>query len=125
MRTGRSTLQVFIVMILAAFGVFFGIDIATRGLEQVNGQMPQTEAGTQAVQSAVPRGERVRPSATPTPRVVAPALRVTPPPTEQEEDVYPPEPAIAQFGNSVGDLLHHSASLVVNGVSSIFSKLTD
>ncbi|PDO10060.1 MAG: hypothetical protein BLM47_09000 [Candidatus Reconcilbacillus cellulovorans] len=124
----RSVAQFFLLVLLSAFCLFLGIDIASRN-------------GADASRSAAgPDREVFRPMPVfPEPTPVADeryrfstaepfedhscgARSVLCPKSRSERDR---EPTIARIGNGIGDLFHRTAYHAVDGVTSLLSRLTD
>lgn len=52
----RYTLTLLGLVLMTGFGIFFGVEIATRGMERIQGPVYPADAGLPAVESAAPRG---------------------------------------------------------------------
>ncbi|KIL37917.1 hypothetical protein SD70_29845 [Gordoniibacillus kamchatkensis] len=114
-------------VLLVGFCIFFGVDIANRGMERIQG--PQPPAGPSgAVRTAVPV-QPVRAGPAPASRAaaatpaLAPGTAAPPAPPKPDPVRADRDEALNYVGNKVGDLLqiaaHHTIRLVVSFFSSL------
>jgi hypothetical protein len=110
-------------ILLVVFCIFFGVDIANRGMERIRGPALPAASGAQQATVIPParQAQQLRQQQSAFEPTDPAALAVKPPPaepirTEQDE-------ALNYVGNKIGDLLQIAAHHAIRAVVSLFSAL--
>jgi hypothetical protein len=112
-------------ILLVVFCIFFGVDIANRGMERIQGQALPAAGGAQQAADIRPA-----PQPQPTPQPQHPAVKAPGPSALAAKSPPPAEPvltgqdeALNYVGNKIGDLLQIAAHHAIRAVVSLFSAL--
>ncbi len=139
----RYTLTLLGLLLMAGFGMFFGIEIATRGMEQIQGPLTNDprQQGIDPVSSnyssgTLPNRNLVNPTPKPTPltsnRVQsattgANGMITSPAPTSAPIGSGLPagsgDSSVNRVGNGIGDLLQGAAHQTIRTVVGVFDGL--
>lgn len=110
-------MQVLGLLLLVSFCIFFGIDAATKGMENVQGYTPAQEA------QAPVRQESASPSPTPaSANKPVQEVKTKPSPTPTPIPL-PVGSAEHKAGNQIGDMLQKVSSVTIKSVVGIFEGI--
>lgn len=127
------SLKLLLACFAAGFGIFFGVDVATRGIERVNGPMDAVQAAQQPAQSVQASAREPQPGAK-----GAPAGQKTPAasPAAAKQDAAVSkdsgaakqqamieESAVNRVSNGIGDFLRRISSVLLKLAVSVFESI--
>jgi hypothetical protein len=114
-RTRALALQTAIVCALIVSGAFFGIELATTGLQRVQGTYERTVAQPEAikVQTPPPEAKKREQPDSPTASALPQAL-----PPEQQQEVF-----INRFAIKLGEALQALAKSTIHAVVKLFQEI--
>ncbi|WP_028549194.1 hypothetical protein [Paenibacillus sp. UNC451MF] len=120
-------IRLLIVILCIGFCIFFGVDLATRGVERIQGPMASDAAIVRPWQPAVKQQDTK--TNVPTPKPTAPSTMKE---EKAKEQVEPPEPkaeiskasGINRLGNKIGELLQILAFHTIKLFVALFDTIT-
>ncbi|WP_127579781.1 hypothetical protein [Paenibacillus koleovorans] len=130
----RYTMTLLGLLFMAAFGIFFGVEIASRGMERIQGPFPAHGYTQPPVPTTVPTQTSVR---TPPPSTApgagigkgqgggAPTVTPLPPIGAGGPAVGAGDSGINKLGNGIGDLLSGMAQGTIRTVVGIFDGIVN
>ncbi|WP_409341381.1 hypothetical protein [Paenibacillus sp. MBLB4367] len=128
MRHGSAkpiSIKLLLALFAAGFGIFFGVDVATRGIERINGPIDAVEA------QAGPKTAQASPAAAasqpkPKPDQAAPAKPAQGQPQidkAAKQQAVIEESAVNRVSNGIGDLLRRAANVCLKVIVSLFEAI--
>lgn len=116
--------KVLLILFVIGFGIFFGLDTASRGIGRIQGPVPApgSTAQTSPANGTGPLSPAARPTPAPTPQVKAVQGKAQP--QQQQQPVMTVEESfVNHLSNKIGDALRRGAILVIGFLVSIFDAI--
>lgn len=112
-----------LILFVIGFGIFFGLDAASRGIMRIQGPLPAAspQAASAPAQGTGPLSPASRPTPAPSPQVKAKAVQGKAQP--QQPVMAVEESSVNHLSNKIGDVLRRGAILIMGFVVSLFDAI--
>lgn len=130
---GKRAVSSLLVILMLGFGIFFGIELATRGMAHIQGGSPELKLHEQPASESGSKdqGRKLPPAPTKTPLSEYSAQQSEDSDSGKSSAVRPERPALSKdsgvnrFGNQIGDLLQTAAHGTMRTIVSVLDSFVN